>query len=345
PARCQTAAGCGRSPRCKASARRTWTPARAPPWAASHAGRPGPMSSPRGSRASRGAAARATTPSPGAAPTDRPPRRAPPAAPRAPTCSSRPRPTRWVFPSNGRRSSRPRGSAPRISRVSPRVSGRVRGTWTERGNATGCSSRRSTAPSARSASRPGVSIWTWCADMAEPPAARWLAERAVAIRDGAVEPDTLARAHDLLIDFLGVAVGGASDAASGTLGGGLAPLGTGDAIVIGAAERLAPAEAALANGAAAHALEMDDTHQGGSIHLGASVFPAAFAAAALGGKGGTALLRAAIAGYEVGARVAMALDPAAHYRRGFHPTGTCRAFAAATAAGPPLDLHPHPAPT
>ncbi len=29
----------------------------------------------------------------------------------------------------------------------------------------------------------------------------------------------------------------------------------------------------------------------------------------------------------------MALDPAAHYRRGFHPTGTCGAFGAAAAAG------------
>src|SRR5262245_19036599 len=106
--------------------------------------------------------------------------------------------------------------------------------------------------------------------MAEPPAARALAARAVAIRDGAVEPDTLARAHDLLFDFLSVAVGGASEDSSRSLRRGLARLGAGDAIVIGTAERLAPATASLANGAAAHALEMDDTHQGGSIHFGAS---------------------------------------------------------------------------
>jgi 2-methylcitrate dehydratase PrpD len=34
----------------------------------------------------------------------------------------------------------------------------------------------------------------------------------------------------------------------------------------------------------------------------------------------------------------MALDPAAHYRRGFHPTGTCGAFGAAAAAGAVLGL-------
>src|SRR6185295_16937162 len=97
-------------------------------------------------------------------------------------------------------------------------------------------------------------------------------------------------------------------------------------------------EAALANGAAAHALEMDDTHNGGSIHLGASVFPAALAAAELRDAPGATVLRAAVAGYEVAARLAMAVDPAAHYRRGFHPTGTCGAFGAAAAAGAMLGL-------
>src|SRR4029453_13970018 len=50
------------------------------------------------------------------------------------------------------------------------------------------------------------------------------------------------------------------------------------------------------------------------------------------------LPRPAIAGYEVAARLAMALQPAAHYARGFHATGTCGAFGAATAAGMLLGL-------
>jgi 2-methylcitrate dehydratase PrpD len=108
--------------------------------------------------------------------------------------------------------------------------------------------------------------------------------------------------------------------------------------VLGVDERLAPPHAALANGAAAHALEMDDTHLGGSIHLGASVFSAALAAAELVPTTGPTLLRAAVAGYEVAARLAVALDPAAHYRRGFHPTGTCGAFGAAAAAAVVLGL-------
>jgi 2-methylcitrate dehydratase PrpD len=78
---------------------------------------------------------------------------------------------------------------------------------------------------------------------------------------------------------------------------------------------------------------MVDTHLGGSIHLGASVFSAALAAAELAPASGATLLHAAVAGYEVAARLAVALGPAVHYRRGFHPTGTCGAFGAAAAAG------------
>jgi 2-methylcitrate dehydratase PrpD len=173
------------------------------------------------------------------------------------------------------------------------------------------------------------------------PLAVRLAEDAVAVRDGYVPvPDeVLERARVLLQDFVGVALGGVPEESSGAVRAGLALLGTrGDATVLGTVERLAPPHAALANGAAAHAIEMDDTHQGGSIHLGAAIFPAALAAAELAGAGGGRVLAAAVAGYEVAARLAMAVGPAAHYRRGFHPTATCGAFGAATAAGCLLGL-------
>src|SRR5262249_58238314 len=83
---------------------------------------------------------------------------------------------------------------------------------------------------------------------------------------------------------------------------------------------------------------MDDTDLGGSIHLGASVFPAGLGTAEITGASGEALLRAAVAGYEVAARLAMAVGPAAHYARGFHPTGTCGAFGAAVTAALLMDL-------
>lgn len=170
--------------------------------------------------------------------------------------------------------------------------------------------------------------------MSQRPIALALAEEAAALRDGLLPADVMARACDLFLDFLGVALGGSGEPSSVTMRRGLERLGVrGDSVVLGTSDHLAAPQAALANGAAAHALEMDDTHQGGSIHLGAAVFPAALAAAQLAGASGATLLRAAVGGYEVAARLAMALQPAEHYGRGFHPTGTCGAFGAATAAG------------
>jgi 2-methylcitrate dehydratase PrpD len=166
------------------------------------------------------------------------------------------------------------------------------------------------------------------------PVALALAEEVVDLRTAPLPAQVLARASDLLLDFLGVALGGAGEESSVALRRGLMRLALrGDFVVLGTGERLPAPQAALANGAAAHALEMDDTHQGGSIHLGAAVFPAALAAAQLAGASGDALLRAAVGGYEVAARLAMALQPAEHYARGFHPTGTCGAFGAAAASG------------
>jgi 2-methylcitrate dehydratase PrpD len=164
-------------------------------------------------------------------------------------------------------------------------------------------------------------------------ATRALATDVVAIRDGSLPDAVVARARDLVLDYLGVTLAGAGEESTVVLRRGLAALGpAGDATVIGTPLRMAPPHAALANGAAAHAIEMDDTHLGGSIHLGASVLSATFAAAELVPASGPRCLRAAVAGYEVAARLAMALGAAAHYRRGFHPTGTCGAFGAAAAA-------------
>ena len=168
--------------------------------------------------------------------------------------------------------------------------------------------------------------------MSEQPVAVRLAEEVAAIARDDLPAPVLERALDLLRDYLGVALGGAGEESTVALRNGLATLHAGGrATVLGVADRLSAPHAALANGAAAHALEMDDTHQGGSIHLGATVFSAALAAAELADARGDTVLRAAVGGYEVAARLAMALRPAAHYGRGFHPTGTCGVFGAAAA--------------
>jgi len=148
------------------------------------------------------------------------------------------------------------------------------------------------------------------------------------------------RTKYFFLDYLGVAVRGSlSDSSepvyrlSADLGG------AGTATVLGRSQRAAFAYAALANGTAAHSVELDDTHQGGSIHLGASVFSTALVVAEQVGASGKDFIAAAVAGFEAAARLAMALQPKEHYTRGFHPTATCGTFGSAVAAAKLLGLN------
>jgi 2-methylcitrate dehydratase PrpD len=79
------------------------------------------------------------------------------------------------------------------------------------------------------------------------------------------------------------------------------------AMVIGTKVITCAAHAALANGMAAHADETDDTNPVGPVHLGCGAVPAALATAELAGRSGQDFLRAAMIGYDIGARMAEAL--------------------------------------
>ena len=110
--------------------------------------------------------------------------------------------------------------------------------------------------------------------------------------------------------------------------------------IIGTPARTIPGLAALANGAAAHGIEMDDTHSGGSIHLGATMYSAALALAeTMPDTPMDALLAAVVAGFEAAARIAMAVQPKEHYALGFHPTQTCGVFGAAITSAKLLGLN------
>ncbi|HTT81052.1 MAG TPA: MmgE/PrpD family protein, partial [Stellaceae bacterium] len=99
----------------------------------------------------------------------------------------------------------------------------------------------------------------------------------------------------------------------------------------------APA-AALANGALAHAFELDAlTRPGAGAHPGATVLPPALAAAQQEGKGGRALIAAFVAGNEVMIRIGRATGHT-NEARGFHAPGTTGPFGAAVACGHLLGL-------
>jgi len=103
--------------------------------------------------------------------------------------------------------------------------------------------------------------------------------------------------------------------------------------VIGTSAQTSQEFAALANGAAAHGVELDDTHQAGSIHPGVVIFSTAMALSEMHPEIGFAqFVPAVVAGYEVATRLAIALQPKYHYALGFHPTSTCGVFGAAVTA-------------
>ena len=102
-------------------------------------------------------------------------------------------------------------------------------------------------------------------------------------------------------------------------------------------QSLRAADAALVNGTAAHAFELDDYHNA-KLHPGAVVVPAAVAMAEKLNASGERLLVAIAAGYEVMIRSSLALNPSAARLRGWHLTGVCGPFGAAAACASLLGL-------
>jgi 2-methylcitrate dehydratase PrpD len=173
------------------------------------------------------------------------------------------------------------------------------------------------------------------------PVTRDLAEFAGGVSHEKLPAEVRDRAKALVLDLVGISVRARHDAestppmiaAAARLG-----LAGGTCTVIGDTAGYSPAGAAMVNGTLAHSLDFDDTHAAASLHPSAPIVPAAFAAAEMAGAGGKALIAAIVAGYEIQIRLSLALDPKAHYDRGYHPTATCGAFGAAAAAGRLLGL-------
>jgi 2-methylcitrate dehydratase PrpD len=152
--------------------------------------------------------------------------------------------------------------------------------------------------------------------------------------------EALDRARYFLVDYLSVAIRGSQEESARCIQRMIERLGAaGCATVIGTSIRTLPTLAALANGTASHGIEQDDTHSGGSIHLGTTMYSAALALAeTLPETAPDRFYAAVVAGYEAAARIAMAVQPKEHYALGFHPTQTCGVFGAAITAGKLLGL-------
>jgi len=109
--------------------------------------------------------------------------------------------------------------------------------------------------------------------------------------------------------------------------------GNKEATVMGTRLRTSAVNAAFANAMSAHADETDDSHQAGFFHPGCGIVPAAWAMAECTGASGRELVRAVALGYDVGARVNMALG-GVKFSLAAHSAHTFGAlFGAAAAAG------------
>lgn len=155
-----------------------------------------------------------------------------------------------------------------------------------------------------------------------------------AIRAATLPEATVHAVQRHTLDTLGAAIAGAAQPEPrAAMAASVAAFGPGgDSPVWGTGPSASPAVAALVNGTAAHALELDDAS--GCDHTGAVVVPAVFAALDLPGCEASEddVLAAIVAGYDVGRRVMEASGGYdGHNGAGWHSTGTCGVFAAAAA--------------
>jgi len=150
-----------------------------------------------------------------------------------------------------------------------------------------------------------------------------LAEYAAALRYQDLPAEVVQRAKECIIDTVAAIICGAALPWSRIVADGPAVQ--------------APA-AALANGALAHAFELDSlTRPGAGAHPGATVLPPALAIAQERGADGRALIAAFVGGNEVMIRIGRATGHT-NEARGFHAPGTTGPFGGAVAAGHLLRL-------
>src|SRR5687767_3933794 len=138
------------------------------------------------------------------------------------------------------------------------------------------------------------------------------------------------RTQDLVLDHLGGALHSAELPWSAIVrdyarAGGDRPEST----LYGNGDRVGRRMAALANGTAAHGIELDDTHNESFSHPGTVVIPAALAVAEARAATGSEFLAAVVGGYEAQCRAGAAATAA--MSQGFHGTAVSGVFGAAAA--------------
>lgn len=154
-----------------------------------------------------------------------------------------------------------------------------------------------------------------------------------------IPADAIANARRCLLDAVGCGLFGASQPWSRIMAAQLlAEKSQGACTVFGYSTPLAAPAAALANGTAIHGFELDDLLPAAIIHPGTVIIPALLAVAESENVHGDALLRAIAIGYEVTARISIAMGQDASHH-GFHKTSVVGPVASSIAAASMLGLN------
>ena len=153
-----------------------------------------------------------------------------------------------------------------------------------------------------------------------------------------VEPGLAEIARRSLYDWFAVTRAGENEPVAKIVRGLVADEGGKEAASVAGLDKMVPARAAaLANGAASHALDYDDTHFAHVGHPSVAILPAALAVAEEIDAPASAALDALLIGAEASIRIGMVLGRR-HYDRGFHQTATAGAFGATVAAARVMGL-------
>lgn len=137
----------------------------------------------------------------------------------------------------------------------------------------------------------------------------------------------------LILDYLGVSIAGLKmDFPRMTIDYLRSLEGVSQSTLMGSTRKVPAIHAALGNGVAGHALDMDDGFRYGGVHAGVAVIPAALALAESLQLNGKQLILSIVCGYEIVNRISKAMNPS-HLGRGFHTTGTIGVLGAAAACG------------
>jgi 2-methylcitrate dehydratase PrpD len=147
----------------------------------------------------------------------------------------------------------------------------------------------------------------------------------------------LAVARTAFLDTIGVALAGAVEPGSRMVQKLAASESCGDCRIWGTSSTTSPSWAALANGAAAHALDFDDMCFVSLAHPSAPLVATALAVGEQTAASGREVLEAYVIGFEIEAILGRTMNPR-HYQQGWHCTSTIGGLGTAAAAARLLKL-------